>query len=202
MPATDPRIDAYIRQSAPFAQPILKHIRELVHKACPQAQETMKWSVPHFDYKGVMCAMAAFKEHCRFGFWKGSLLDKNKELVKVTGKSSMADLEKITSLKDLPSDKILIAVIKEAARLNEENIKITATAKPAKPTLETPDDLLAALKKNKKALKAFEEFSPSHRREYIEWITEAKTEATRNKRIQTTLEWLIQGKSRNWKYQK
>ena len=193
MPATDPRIDAYISKSAPFAQPILKHIRQLVHKACPDVQETMKWSFPHFEHKGVMCGMAAFKEHCRFGFWKAPIMKDAKLL---------EGLEKITSLKDLPADKTLLACIKEAAKLNEENVKLPAQPKAPRKEIPPPDDLLAALKKNKKAFKAFEDFSPSHKREYIEWITEAKTEATRNKRIETTLEWLTEGKSRNWKYQK
>ena len=193
MPSTDPRIDAYISNAAPFAQPVLKHIRKLVHQACPNVKETMKWSFPHFDYEGIMCAMAAFKEHCKFGFWKGSLMKEAKPLEK---------LEKITSLKDLPPDKVLLACITEAAILNEKDIKVPAKPKAPKAALPTPDELLAALKKNKKALKAFENFSPSHKREYIEWITEAKTEATRNKRIETTLEWLTEGKSRHWKYQK
>lgn len=193
MPSTDPRIDAYISNAAPFAQPILKHIRKLVHKACPDVTETMKWSFPHFDHKGIMCAMAAFKEHCKFGFWKGSLLKEARLL---------ESLEKITSLKDLPPDKVLLACITEAAILNEKDIKPPAKVKAPKAALPTPDELLSALKKNKKALKTFEDFSPSHKREYIEWITEAKTEATRNKRIETTLEWLTEGKSRHWKYQK
>ena len=202
MATTDPRIDAHIKKSAPFAQPILQHLRELVHKACPGVQETMKWSFPHFEYKGILCSMSAFKQHCNFGFWKGSLLKNDKGLLSRVGETDMSFFDKLTSMDDLPSDKILLAYIKEAVKLNEEDIKLPPKPKTVKQPLETPDDLLAALKKNKKALKSFEDFSPSHKREYIEWIIDAKTEATRNKRIETTVEWLSEGKSRNWKYEK
>ncbi len=114
----------------------------------------------------------------------------------------MGQFDCITSVKDLPSDKILIAYIKEAARLNEEGVKVVKK-KPAVPqVVETPDDLLAALKKNKKAKATFDAFSPSNRKEYILWITEAKTEATRNKRLEIAVEWMSEGRSRNWKYEK
>ncbi len=202
MPATDPRIDAYIKKSAPFAQPILQHLREIVHKACPQVQETVKWGFPHFEYKGILCSMAAFKQHCSFGFWKASLMKDDKKVLRVADKHSMGHFDKLTTLKDLPSDKILIAYIKEAASLNEMEVKLPSKPRPVKKDVETPPELLTALKKNKSALKAFEDFSPSHRREYIEWITEAKTEATRDKRIQTTIEWLTEGKNLHWKYAK
>jgi uncharacterized protein YdeI (YjbR/CyaY-like superfamily) len=202
MASTDPRVDAYIKKSAPFAQPILQHLRQLVHKACPNVQETMKWSFPHFEHKGLLCSMAAFKQHCSFGFWKASLMKDDKELLSRAGKTGMGHFDRITSLDDLPSDKILLAYIKQAVKLNEEEVKLPPkTKQPAKP-VETPADLMAALKKNKKASATFEGFSPSHKREYVEWITEARTEATRNKRIETTLEWLTEGKSRHWKYQK
>ncbi|HEY0677797.1 MAG TPA: YdeI/OmpD-associated family protein [Chitinophagaceae bacterium] len=201
MPAYDPRIDAYIQKAAPFAQPILEHLRELVHKACPQVQETMKWSFPHFEYKGILCSMAAFKQHCSFGFWKAALLKDEKQLLNRHGDTGMGHFGKISSLKDLPSDKILTAYIQEAVHLNEDEIKLVSRTKAApKKEPQTPPELLSALKKNKAALKTFENFSPSHKREYVEWITEAKTEATRDKRIATTIEWLTEGKIRNWKY--
>ena len=204
MAATDPRIDAYIAQSAPFARPILQHLRELVHKACPDVQETIKWSYPFYEYHGTtLCNMSAFKQHCSFGFWKASLLKDPEGILQVADKHSMGHLDKLTSLKDLPADKILIAYIKEAAQLNKEGVKLPARPKAApKKELPTPAGLIAAFKKDKKAQATFDAFPPSHRREYIEWITEAKTEETRQKRIATTLEWLAEGKSRNWKYQK
>ncbi|HVY71943.1 MAG TPA: YdeI/OmpD-associated family protein [Verrucomicrobiae bacterium] len=199
MPTRNPGIDAYIEKSPEFARPILAHLRELVHAACPDVEETLKWSCPHFQHKGILCNMAAFKAHCSFGFWKHSLIFDG---AKGEEKDGAGSFGKITSLKDLPKDKELIGHIKKAAKLNEEGIKLPSGRKPkARPEATVPDDLAAALRKNAAARKAFEAFSPSHRREYIEWITEAKTEPTRAKRLATTLEWLAEGKSRNWKYQ-
>jgi len=201
MATRDPRVDAYIAKSADFAKPILTHLRKLVHAACPAVLETMKWSFPHFDYKGMLCSMAAFKEHCAFGFWKG-------ELIVGTGPcgaqgEGMGHFGRIAVLSDLPSEKVLIGYIKEAVRLNDEGIKKPATSKPkVKRELVVPDDLTAALKENKKALATFEQFSPSHKREYVEWISEAKREETRRLRLATAVQWMAEGKPRNWKYVK
>jgi uncharacterized protein YdeI (YjbR/CyaY-like superfamily) len=201
MPTNDPRIDAYIEKSADFARPILEHIRKLVHKACPDVEEKWKWSFPNFDYKGPMCHMAAFKEHAALGFWKQSLLE---QAAFPAEKTAMGSFGRITSKKDLPPDRVIIGLIHQAMELNEKGIKV-ARPKPsadAKKELVVPDDLVAALKKNKKAQAQFNKFSYSHRKEYINWINEAKTEPTRNKRLATTIEWLGEGKSRNWKYEK
>ncbi len=198
MTTKDPRIDAYIAKSADFAKPILKHLRKVVHAGCPQVRETIKWSMPHFDHQGVMCGMAAFKEHCAFGFWKADLiLDRDKQ----AEKAGMGSFGCIKSLKDLPAEKTLVGYVKKAAALNEAGIKAPGRAQPKKrKPLSMPDDLNAALKKNAKARKTFEDFSPSHRREYIEWITEAKREETRKERLARTIAWLTEGKARNWKY--
>jgi len=198
MATKDPRIDAYIAKSADFAKPILKHLRKVVHAGWPQVQETIKWSMPHFDHKGVMCGMAAFKEHCAFGFWKADLiLDRDKQ----AEKAGMGSFGCIKSLKDLPAEKTLIGYVKKAASLNEAGIKAPGRTQPKKrKPLSMPDDLTTALKKNAKARKTFEDFSPSHRREYIEWITEAKREETRQQRLARTIAWLVEGKARNWKY--
>jgi uncharacterized protein YdeI (YjbR/CyaY-like superfamily) len=188
------RVDAYIVKAAAFAKPILSHFRELVHQACPDVEETWKWSFPHFEYKGVLCSMAAFKEHCAFGFWKGDLI------IKDADRSAMGHLGRVKSISDLPPDKVLIQYIKEGVRLNEEGIK--RERKPAvRKELVVPDYLIAALKKNKKALSTFENFSYSHKKEYVEWITEAKREETRAARMKIALKWLSQGKSRHWKHQ-
>lgn len=196
----DKRIDSYIEKSQEFAKPILNHIREIVHKACPEVEETMKWSFPHFDYKGeMMCSFAAFKNHCAFGFWKASLM-KNAKTFSGKNKEAMGHLGKITNMSDLPSDKDLISDIKEAMRLNDEGIKIVKKASASKKEISMPEEFKSALGKNKKAFTVFEKFSPSHKREYLEWITEAKTEATRNKRIKTAIQWMSEGKIRNWKY--
>lgn len=203
MATTDARIDAYILKSADFARPVLEHIRKLVHKAWPEVEETIKWGMPFFQNNGsILCNMAAFKQHCTFGLWNAPLLKDPEGILQLKDKNAMGQFDRITSKKDLPSDKIIIAYIREAATLNEKGIKKPKPKAAPKKELPVPDQLSSALKKNKKALTAFEAFSPSHRREYIEWITEAKTEATREKRIATTLEWLTEGKPRNWKYQK
>jgi uncharacterized protein YdeI (YjbR/CyaY-like superfamily) len=202
MPTTDKRIDAYIDKKADFAKPILKHLRELVHKACPDAEETIKWGMPFFDYKGsVLCAMSAFKEHCSFMFWKAKLMKDPEGILQVAERHAMGNFDRIISLKDLPSDKILTAYIKEAAKLNEDDIKLPPRKKAAPTELKMPVDFAAALKKNKKAQSVFENFTPGKKKEYIEWITEAKTEPTKIKRIETAIEWIAEGKSRNWKYQ-
>lgn len=199
MATCDPRIDAYIAKSADFARPILVHLRELVHAACPDVEETMKWSFPHFMYKGMLCGMSAFKQHVAFGFWKGKLI------VDDAGNSvedAMGQFGRITRIGDLPPKKTLTAYVKKAMALNEAGVKSPTRVKSAKPKPEAtiPDDLAAALKKNAKARKTFEAFSPSARREYVDWITEAKRETTRVQRLATTLEWLAEGKQRNWKY--
>lgn len=196
----DPRIDAYIAKAAPFAQTVLQHIRKLVHKACPDITETMKWSFPHFEYKGVVCSMAAFKQHCAFGFWKASIMKDPNKIMQIKDRGAMGHFDRITTVKDLPADKIMIAYIKEAVLLNENGIKLPAKTKTTQKEIVVPADIIAALKKNSKAKKVFEAFSPSHKKEYIEWITEAKTEPTRIKRLNTMLEWLEEGKDRNWKY--
>jgi uncharacterized protein YdeI (YjbR/CyaY-like superfamily) len=202
MATKDRNVDSYIEKSASFAQPILKHLRKLIHKACPGVEEVIKWSFPNFDYHGaILCSMAAFKQHCAFGFWKASIMKDPEGILQIKDRNAMGHLDKITSIKDLPSEKILIAYIKEAARLNEEKVKLPARKKTIDPKeLKAPDALVKAVQKNKKAKTTFESFSPSHKKEYIEWITEAKTDDTRNKRIATAVEWMTDGKSRNWKY--
>ena len=199
MPTTDKRIDAYIEKSADFAQPILKHLRDLIHKACPDVTETLKWSMPSFDYKGILCGFAAFKQHATFGFWKQSLMETD---AFPKNKTAMGSFGRITSLKDLPPDKVMIGLIHQAMELNEKGVKVTKKPTAAKKELVVPDILAAALKKNKSASAAFEKFPYSCKKEYVEWITEAKTDATRDKRLATTIEWLSEGKRRNWKYEK
>ena len=196
MQITDPRVDAYITQAADFARPILRHIRNIVHTACPEVQETMKWNCPHFERKGVLLGMAAFKQHCVMNFWKGRLIMGNKP----DEESAMGQFGRITSLADLPEDKTLASYVRKAVELNESGVKNPVRATPKK-ELVVPDYFLAALKKNKKALATFQKFSPSCKREYVEWVTEAKREDTRAKRLKTAIKWMAQGKSHNWRYQ-
>jgi uncharacterized protein YdeI (YjbR/CyaY-like superfamily) len=195
----DPRIDAYIAKSADFAKPILTHIREVVHSAVPDVEETLKWSMPAFMHHGILCGMAAFKQHAAFNLWKGSLV------VGSDGdRDAMGQFGRITRVADLPSKKLLTGYIRQAAALNEAGVKTPKVRKPGlerKPIPTTPPpDLAAALKKNAKARATFDGFSPSHRREYIEWVGEAKREETRQRRLAQAIEMLAEGKTRNWKY--
>ena len=203
MGTRDPRVDLYIDKSADFAKPILEQLRELVHDTVPGVEETIKWGMPFFMHAGgLLCNMAAFKGHVTFGFWKGG------QVVGDSSKSgeAMGQLGRLTSVKDLPPKKTLVGWIKAAVALRDAPPpaakKAAAKKKVPKPALEVPPYLTAALKKHAKARATFEGFSPSQRREYVEWITDAKTDATRDKRLATTLEWLAEGKARNWKYEK
>ncbi len=196
------KIDDYIQKSAEFAKPILKHFRSLVHKSDTEIEETIKWGMPFFDHKGTVCHMAAFKNHCAIGFWKGSLMkDPHKVFIR-NEEAAMGHLGKVASIKELPSDKILIEYIKEAVKLNEDGVKLPTKKPKEKKELKIPDYLASSLKKNKKAQKTFEDFSYTNKKEYVDWLTEAKTESTRNKRLETAIEWMSEGKIRNWKYVK
>ncbi len=202
MSTTDKRVDAYITKSADFSKGIMLHLRALMHKACPDVTETIKWGFPNFEYKGVLCSMAAFKQHCSFGFWRASLMtDPNKLFIKM-GNTAMGHFGRIEKLKDLPSDKIIIAYIKEAVKLNEKGIKPVKDKTAPKTALVVPAYFKTAVSKNKKALKTFEGFSDYNKKEYVNWVTEAKTEEIRNKRLAQAIEWMAEGKIRNWKYVK
>ena len=198
MPKKDPRVDAYIAKSADFARPILNHIRKLVHVACPEVEETIKWNAPFFVHQGILLATPAFKRHCAFFFWKGRLLFSG---YPAKG-NPRGKLRHITSLADLPADKILTGYISKAVELNEAGIKIPRPKPKTKKEIVVPDYFLAALRKNQKALAAFRNFTASCRREYVEWITGAKREETRARRIKTAIKWIARGKSHSWKYQK
>ena len=204
MGARDPRIDTYIDASAPFARPILTHIRDVVHEACPDVEETLKWRFPHFMYRGMLCSMASFKKHCAFGFWKGALVFGEQSSA---SDDAMGQFGRIESLDDLPSKAILTGYIRKAMHLNEEGVsKTKPDATPAKSGAKTkkpvavPNDLQSALRRNSAARTAFANFSPSQQRDYIEWLTEAKREETRKRRLETAVKWISEGKTRNWKY--
>ena len=194
----DSRIDAYIAGSPDFAKPILTHLRELIHVGCPEVEETLKWRNPSFMYKGLLCGMAAFKQHCGLGFWKDAILFDRKN----PAARPCAIPDRITNVSELPPDKILLGYVKEAARLNDEGVKIPKPKSKPRKELQIPSDLLTALKKNKKALATFEVFSYSHKKEYVQWITEAKRQETRTQRLSTAVIWMAQGKARNWKYER
>jgi uncharacterized protein YdeI (YjbR/CyaY-like superfamily) len=195
----DPRIDAYIAKSAEFARPILEHLRANVHATCPEIEEDIKWSMPFFSYKAApMCMMAAFKQHCSFGFWL------SKEVTGGSEKDGMGQFGKLATLKDLPPAKQLTAYLKMAMALNEAGVRKSRPKATAKPASVLPDDLAAELaqKKHAAARKNWKSFGSGAQREYIDWIVEAKADATRQKRLATTLGWLAEGKRRHWKYEK
>ena len=202
MPTSEPRIDAYIENAQPFAKPILIYLREIIHETCPEVEEDWKWSFPHFLYKGkILCAFTAFKQHCGFGFWLEKEMKTITGLTKDAERTGMFTLGKIKSIDDLPSKVLLKAAIKEAMELTDMGVTLKKAA-PDKNEVEVPDYFLKALQTNPEAQQVFEKASPSFRKEYILWITDAKTETTRNKRMQQALEWLAEGKGRNWKYEK
>lgn len=201
MGTRDDRVDAYIAKSAEFAKPILTYLREAVHTSCPDVEEAIKWGFPHFMYKGMLCSMASFKEHCAFGFWKRDLL--SSVMGDDLSSDAMGQFGRITSPADLPKPKTLAKYIKTAVKLNDEDVKSEKRSRPAeKRELDVPDYFMKALRKNKTALATFNAFSYSSRKEYVEWVTEAKSEATREKRLATAIEWMSEGKVRQWKYQK
>ncbi|MBL8516551.1 MAG: YdeI/OmpD-associated family protein [Betaproteobacteria bacterium] len=192
------KVDAYIAKSAPFAQPILTEIRARVRKACPEAEEAIKWRMPSFQYKGkILCGMAAFKQHAAFGFWRREVAGGT-----ASEHDAMGQFGKLTDVKQLPTKTEFARMVKAAMALIDSNAATTsATRKHPRPTLTLPDDFAAAMKKNKAATKTFDGFSPTHQRDYIEWIIEAKRAETRVKRIAQAVEWLAEGKTRHWKYQ-
>ena len=196
----DPRIDAYIARSPEFAQPILERARAWVHEACPQVEETLKWGMPTFMYAGsILCGMAAFKQHATFGFWRHAQV-----LGEGEPREGMGSFGKLTRVSELPLKKDLLVLIKKAMRLNEEAAQGKAPRKTvkARPQLQAPPDLLAALAGNRQAQATYTAFSPSKQRDYIEWVVEAKREDTRARRIAEAVAWMAEGKSRNWKYER
>lgn len=196
MTHTDPRVDAYIAKSADFAKPILTRVRAMVHAACPDVEETIKWGSPFFDYKGqMMCAMAAFKAHCALIFWKAPLIDG----IPANGDKSRGSFGRITSMKELPTKKQFDGWIKAAMKLNDAGITVKRE-RGKKPEAKVPKELATALAKNKKATVVFAQFPPGQRREYCEWVSEAKREETKAKRVAQAVEWIAEGKTRNWKY--
>ena len=193
----DPRVDAYIAKAPDFAKPVLKQIRETVHDVCPECEETLKWSSPTFMYKGMLCGMAAFKAHAMLGFWKGPLV-----VPKGESDDEFRNFGHLKTVSDLPSKKVLTGYIKKAMALNDEGVTLEREPRKARPAAAVPKDLSAALAKNKKAKETFDGFSPSHKREYVEWITQAKQEDTRDRRVKKAIAQMADNKPLNWKYMK
>jgi hypothetical protein len=194
MPSRDPRIDDYIARAADFARPILVHLRDVVHAACPDVEETIKWGMPHFMHHGMLAGMAAFKAHATFGLWRG------KELVPDGDDAAMGQFGRLTSVRDLPPKRELVALLKRAMALNEQVVPRPRKPAAKKPAPQPSPEFAVALAGNRAASKHFAAFPPSHQREYVEWIDEARREDTRARRIEQAVAWIAEGKSRHWKY--
>ncbi len=198
----NPKVDAYISNSADFAKPILEHFRQIIHETCPLVEEKIKWGMPFFDYKGeMMCHLAAFKQHCTVGFWKASLMKDPILLENAKTEQAMGHLGKITSIETLPDPAKLASYIMEAMALNDKGIKIVKPKVETKKEIITPADFELQINENEAALIYFEKASYSFKKEYIQWIEDAKTESTRNNRIHQAVEWVAEGKGKNWKYE-
>lgn len=189
----NPQVDAYIEKAAPFARPILEKLRAIVHRACPEVAEAIKWRCPSFEYHGLLCGFAAFKKHVTFGFWRDRQISDPGGILKTLGR--------LTDPSQVPAEENVAALLRQAMKLNESGAPSPMKSKKPKPPVTVPPYFRAALAKNPKARATFDAFPPSHKREYVEWIVEAKQAATRERRIATALEWLAEGKSRNWKYE-
>jgi uncharacterized protein YdeI (YjbR/CyaY-like superfamily) len=203
-----PEVDAYIAKAAPFAQPILRHLREAVHAGAPGVVEQMKWSRPFFVLQGasgevILGNISAFKQHCSFGLW-GTEIAERLRADGVASSEGMGTFGKITSVADLPSRARLVGYVKEAAKKIATGERTKAWSRPrvAKAEPEVPAELAMALKKNKAAAKVFAAKGPGCRREYCAWIASAKREETRAKRVAQAVEWISEGKGLNWKYEK
>jgi uncharacterized protein YdeI (YjbR/CyaY-like superfamily) len=196
-----PEIDGYIARAPEYARPILTRLREAFHAGCPELEERLKWGMPSFEYKGLLGGMAAFKKHVTFGFWKSRLMEDFHRVFTGEPRASMMGA-RVESLAELPPKKVLVSYVKEAKRLNDEGVKEPKRARPKRTIrVAVPADLKAALARNAKAKAIFETFAPSHKRDYVEWLTEAKQAETRARRLRTALEWIAEGKRRNWKYE-
>ena len=195
MPNRDPRVDAYIARSADFARPVLAELRARVHAACPGVEETMRWSMPSFDFAGgILCQMAAFKQHVSFGYWKHALVMGD------AARDGMGSYGRMATLQDLPPKATMRADLGKAMRLNRDGVKPERRRSAPKAAADVPADLAAALQRNPAAKAAFDGFPPGARRDYIEWIVEARRDDTRAKRLAQAVEWMAEGKRRNWKY--
>ncbi|MHA4810003.1 YdeI/OmpD-associated family protein [Flavitalea flava] len=199
----DPKVDDYISKSADFAKPILQYLRQLIHDTCPEVEEIMKWGIPHFDYNGdMMCILSAYKHHCSFSLFKAELMDDPKIKQSVESGKKMGFMDKIKTISDLPTKKVLTGYLKEAMALNEKGLKKPKPVKKESIEIEVPDFFLERLNKDPKAKKLFESKSPSFRKEYAKWLIDAKTDDTREKRVAQSLQWIAEGKGRFWQYEK
>lgn len=197
------KVDEYIAKSEGFAKPILEYLRQIIHETCPDAAEDIKWGTPHYSYKGDhLCMIAGFKNHYSFSLYKAEFM-KDKEIAEsVKAGKKFGYMDKLKSVSELPSKEVLVSFLKEAMTINENGIKKEKPISDKPKVIETPDYLTEALNANKQAKEVWESKSDSYRKDYLVWIIDAKTDATRQKRIEQSLEWIAEGKGRFWQYAK
>jgi uncharacterized protein YdeI (YjbR/CyaY-like superfamily) len=199
----NPAIDEYINKSEEIARPILNHLREVIHKACPEVIETIKWSFPNFEYRGqILCSMASFKKHCSFGFWLGAEMEDPDNILNKVGNTNMGNFGKITSIDSLPEDKIIVKYIHEAMKLSEIGTKKKTSTTRDKKSLIVPEYIIEFIEKYPKAKDVFNNFSNSCKKEYVQWIEEAKQVSTKLKRLEKAVSMMEEGKEFNWQYKK
>lgn len=198
MVTTDPRVDAYVASAPDFARPVLVELRRRVHAVCPEVEETIKWRAPSFECAGLLGGMAAFQRYCTFAFWKEQLLQQDGGDVAAT----VAACGRLVAVDELPTRAAFAKAVRRAVELNATGVKSPRKKAPARPPIPMPPEFARALRAAKAARATFEAFAPSHQREYLEWITDAKRDETRLKRIEQSIEWLAAGKHRNWKYER
>ncbi|MES2006117.1 MAG: YdeI/OmpD-associated family protein [Bacteroidota bacterium] len=197
------KVTEYISNSAEFAQGIMEHLRQIIHETCPDAEEDIKWGTPHYSYKGDhLCMMGGFKNHCSFSLYKAEFIKDKEIMLSVKAGKKFGYMDKLKSIADLPSKKILVSLLKEAMTINEKGIKKEKPVSDKPKLVETPDYLIQRLSTDPKAKEIFNTKSNSFRKEYIVWISDAKTDETRQKRLAEAMEWIAEGKSRFWKSKK
>lgn len=193
----DPRIDAYIAKAQPFAQPILTHVRQRVHAAAPNIEETLKWGAPAFTLDGkILLMMAAFKAHAALNFWRGQEIRGGE-----ARGDAMGQFGRLVAVADLPGDAEFDALVREAATLAAAAPAPRKVKHEPKAPPELHPDFAAALDASPAAKATLDGFAPSARRDYLDWISDARQDATRAKRVATAIEWLSEGKKRHWKYE-
>lgn len=189
-------ITAYIEKATPEFKEVMIALRSVLNNPNFDIKEDWKWGAPNFNNEGMICWLAHFRNHVGMNFFKGTLIKDKYNLFTHYREEKGNRQLKFSDINQIIPEQIEY-YIEEAIKLNQENIKVV------KKEIDTslPLDLETELNNNPKAKMFFESLAPSYKRDYIEWIEEAKREATRTKRLATTMEWLSEGKKKNWKYE-
>jgi hypothetical protein len=201
------QVTAYAAAMPAYAQPIFAHLRALIHTTCPDTDEAIKWSIPHFERDGdYLCIFAASPGHASFTFYKQQLMSDPRLRDNLNLPAIKRFMGRLTSLSDLPDDATLAAMLQEAADLNARGVRLPDRAPKTPPVIDMPSAVATAvataLAANPAAQAVWDAKSAAWRKDYLVWITAAKTDPTRDARIAEALDWIADGKARFWKYQK